>query len=185
MRLQQCSVLMSQQENFNLHAGLSAACKHNAEALTSSCKVEEVPDADGNATEQDKEGLCSGCRFVAKFPSCPLRLATYGRDCADTLTGSRKIEEVPDGNGNAVAHGRKSSSRVQHIGAKIGQLPSFVVAQASKAYSFRHLPRVCAVHSIYICPNGDLAGLEKCPDNGCRVVAAVALQRSDLSKHSV
>ena len=99
------------------------------------------------------------------------------------LTRSSKVEEVSDGDGNAVAHGGEGGSWVQHIGAKIGQLPGFMVAQASQADSFRHLPRVCAVDPIYICPDGDLASLEERSNNGGRVVTAITFQCSHLSKH--
>lgn len=100
------------------------------------------------------------------------------------LTRSSKVEEVSDGDGNAVAHGGEGGSGVQHIGAKIGQLPGFMVAQASQADSFRHLPGVCAVHPVYICPDGDLASLEERSDDGGRVVTAVTLQCGHLSKHN-
>ena len=82
------------------------------------------------------------------------------------LTRSSKVEEVSDGDGDAVAHGGEGGSGVQHIRAKIGQLPGFMVAQASQADSFWHLPGVCAVNAINIRPDGDLASLEERSDNG-------------------
>ena len=96
------------------------------------------------------------------------------------LTGCSQVEEVPDCNRDAVAHGRQGGSGVKHIGPKVGQLPGFMVAQAGQAHSLGHLAGVCTVHPIHIGPDGDLAGLEERANCGSRVVASITLQSGDL-----
>lgn len=83
------------------------------------------------------------------------------------LTESRQVEEVPDGDGDAVSHGREGGPGVEHIGPKVRQLPGFMVAEAGQADSLGYLAGVSAVHPIHIGPDGDLAGLEQRPNRGC------------------
>lgn len=49
------------------------------------------------------------------------------------------VEEVADGDGDAVLHGGHGGARVQHTGAKVAELPGFMVAQALQAHSLAHL----------------------------------------------
>ena len=55
------------------------------------------------------------------------------------LTWLPLVEEVTDGDGNAVAHGRQRGTWVHHAGAKVAQLPSLMVAQAGEADCLRYL----------------------------------------------
>ena len=98
------------------------------------------------------------------------------------LTRCSQVEEVPDGDGDAVAHGRQGGSGVQHIGSKVRQLPGFVIAEAGEANRLGHLAGVCTVHPVHVSPDGDLAGLKECADCGGRIVASVTLQSRDLQQ---
>ena len=51
------------------------------------------------------------------------------------------VEEVADGDGDAVLHGGHGRARVQHAGAKVAELPRFMVAQALQAHSLAYLYR--------------------------------------------
>ena len=96
---------------------------------------------------------------------------------ADARAGRRLVEVVPEDHRDVVTHRRKCGARVQHVGAKVRQLPRLVVRQRFEANRLLNLARIGGVHAVDVGPDGDRLGDEHGAEDGGGVVGAVALER--------
>eukprot|EP00982_Pelagococcus_subviridis_P011991 31135-Pelagococcus_subviridis.AAC.22 len=87
------------------------------------------------------------------------------------------VEIVPQDDRDGVPHRRERRPRVQHVRAKVRQLPRFVVRERVEADGFFDFPRIRRVHAVDVRPDRDLRRDEHRAEDGRGVIASVPLQR--------
>ena len=112
---------------------------HTPQSYRNTCTVKQLPffppkkDAGDNPSATERK-----CALHAVRRSIP--------------TWCVCVEEIPDGNGDLVAHGWQCGAGVQHVGAKVAQLPGLVVGQGGQTHSLRDLGGgVAGVTMVCIC----------------------------------
>lgn len=113
----------------------------------------------------DRQGLHGGCLLG---------------EVADAGARGVKVEEVADDDGDAILHRRQRGARVQHIGAKVRQLPGLVVRHGLQAHRLGHLTGVCRVDTVNVCPDADLPAARERAKYCGRVVRAISPESGDL-----